>query len=171
MTGPTTEHPARTATAERRRLVTFQAAEEYFGADIFAVERVLRWEPPRLLPSVSPWLRGVIDHDGRTIPVVDLRERIGLPPAAADERSRILLVQVEGTVVGMAVDAVHAVVAVSPDAVEAPPPIYRGLAREYLEGVVRHGDRLHIVLAAGKLLTSTERIEMERVLTEGGTRG
>jgi chemotaxis signal transduction protein len=63
-----------------------------------------------------------------------------------------------------AVDAVHEVVTLPDAAVEEPPAIYRGLAREYLKGVARHGDRLFVVLDAARLLTSSERIEMERAL-------
>ena len=151
------------------QLVTFQAADELFAVDIFAVERVLRHEAPRLLPNAAPWLLGVIDHGGRTIPVVDLRERLGLPAVEATERARILVIAAGDALVGMTVDVVHAVIALPDGALEDPPPIYRGLAREYLRGVARHAGRLFVVLDAERLLTSAERIEMERALrTETG---
>lgn len=151
-------------TQERTQLVTFQAADELFATDIFAVERVLRFEAPRMLPNSAPWLRGVIDHGGRTIPVVDLRERLSLPAADADERARILVITAGGTLVGMTVDAVHEVVTVPTGDIEPPPAIYRGLAKEYLRGVVRVDQRMFVVLDAGHLLGSTERIEMERAM-------
>ncbi len=159
--------------AERRQLVTFQAGDELFAADIFVVERVLRWEAPRLLPNVAEWLRGVIDHAGRTIPVVDLRGRLSLPSAEANDRWRILLLTAGGPPVGMAVDAVHAVITVGVDTIEAPPAIYRGLAQEYLQGVVRHGDKMFVVLDLAHLLSSTERIAMEQAMQGAleGTRG
>ncbi|HET8770039.1 MAG TPA: chemotaxis protein CheW [Gemmatimonadaceae bacterium] len=151
-------------TTERTQLVTFQAAAELFATDIFAVERVLRFAAPRMLPNAAPWLRGVIDHGGRTIPVVDLRERLSLPKAEADERARILVITVGDTLIGMTVDAVHEVVTVPTADIEPPPAIYRGLAKEYLRGVVRVDQRMFVVLDAGHLLGSTERIEMERAM-------
>ena len=39
--------------ADRRQLVTFAVADQRFAADIFAVERVLRYEVPRLIPSAA----------------------------------------------------------------------------------------------------------------------
>ncbi len=160
-----------TAPVERRQLVTFQAGDELFAADIFVVERVLRWEAPRLLPNVAAWLRGVIDNAGRTIPVVDLRGRLSLPDAPATERWRILLITAGDTLVGMAVDAVHEVITIGADAIEEPPAIYRGLAQEYLQGVVRHGERLFVVLDLAHLLTSTERLAMERAMQGEAARG
>lgn len=153
------------------QLVTFQAAEELFAVDIFAVERVLRHEPPRLLPNSAGWLRGVIDHGGRTIPVIDLRERLGLAAAEPTDKSRILVMVAGETLVGMTVDAVLAVLTVPESAIEDPPAIYRGLARDYLRGVARHDERIFVVLDASRLLATAERIEMERALKVGRSDG
>lgn len=155
----------------RRQLVTFEAGGELFAADIFAVERVLRHTPPRVLPNAAPWLKGVIEHAGATIPVVDLRERLGLPGEAAGEGARILVVAVGDERIGVTVDVVHAVRTVETAAIEPPPAIYRGLAKEYLEGVVRQGGEIFVVLATDRLLTSTERIEMARAMGNGTANG
>ncbi|MBX7118711.1 MAG: chemotaxis protein CheW [Gemmatimonadaceae bacterium] len=159
------------AVAVRRQLVTFAAAGEQFAADIFAVERVLRYTPPRLLPSSARWLVGVIDHGGRAIPVVDLRERLGLPAPPPGDGARILVARAGESRVGVVVDAVHAVRTVEATAIEPPPPLYRGLAREYLDGVARQDDAIFIVLATDRLLTSTERIEMEHAMATERTDG
>jgi purine-binding chemotaxis protein CheW len=158
-------------TTTRRQLVTFEAGGERFAADIFAVERVLRYEPPRILPSAAPWLRGVIAHGGRAIPVVDLRARLGLPAGDLPPGARILVVAAGDDRIGVLVDAVHAVRTVEADAIEPPPAVYRGLAREYLEGTVPDGEGLAVVLDTARLLTATERIEMERALAQGGRDG
>lgn len=155
--------------AERRQLVTFATGGELFAADIFAVERVLRWTPPRVLPNAAPWLRGVIAHAGAAIPLIDLRERLGLGAAEPREGARILVVTVGDARVGVTVDEVRAVRAVDPAAIEPPPAIYRGLAHEYLEGVARLDGELFVVLATAHLLTSTERIEMAHALATEGT--
>jgi chemotaxis signal transduction protein len=60
---------------------------------------------------------------------------------------------------------------VEADAIEPPPAVYRGLAREYLEGTVPDGEGLAVVLDTARLLTATERIEMERALAQGGRDG
>lgn len=156
-----TEHAA-----DRRQLVTFEVADQPFAADIFAVERVLRYEAPRLIPNAASWLKGVIAHGGAAVPVVDLRERLGLVAQPPTERSRILIMVVQEQRVGVLVDAVLAVLTVEGSEIEAPPPIYRGLAKEYLEGIVRQDDQLFVVLAAARLLSTTERIEMEQVMSK-----
>jgi purine-binding chemotaxis protein CheW len=155
----------------KRQIVVFAAGGERFAADIASVERVLRHVPPRMLPSEAPWLRGVIDHAGSAIPVVDLGERLGLTPREPSEDSRVLVVQVGDARVGVIVDTVEAVRTVEATAIEPPPEIYRGLARAYLEGVVRDGGEILVLLDTAHLLTSTERIAMERMMATGAGNG
>ena len=150
--------------AARRQLVTFAAGGELFAIDIAAVERVLRHTPPRLLPNAAPWLRGVIEYGGSAIPVIDLRERLGLGALETPPGARILVVTVGEMRIGVTVDEVRAVRAVDPAVIDPPPAIYRGLAHEYLEGVARLDGEIFVVLATAHLLTSTERIEMARAL-------
>jgi hypothetical protein len=57
--------------AEATKLVTFRLADDLFAADIFAVERVLRYQTPRALPDVPQWIEGVIEYQQRVIPVVN----------------------------------------------------------------------------------------------------
>lgn len=162
MTGPA---------ATKRQLVTFATAGELFAADIFAVERVLRYVPPRVLPNAAGWLRGVIDHAGAAIPVIDLRERLGLGAGEPGPGSRVLVVAVGDERIGVTVDEVRAVRSVDAAAVMPPPAIYRGLARDFLEGVVRQDDGIFVVLAMHQLLTATERIEMTRAMEPEGANG
>jgi purine-binding chemotaxis protein CheW len=159
------------AATPRRQLVTCEAAEELFALDIQTVERVLRYAPPRQVPNAAPWLRGVITHGRQLVPVLDLRERLSLPVAPPEVRARIVVVALDDGPLGVIVDAVHEVATVDSAAVEAPPSVYRGLAREFVLGIVRRGERLFVLLDVGRLVSSTERIAMREAVVAGGTDG
>ncbi len=157
-----------TTATDRRSLVTCEAAGEHFALDVASVERVLRYAPPRHLPNSAEWLRGVIAVGDRLVPVLDLRERLGLAGETPTERSRVLVVRLEDGPVGFIVDAVHEVTAVDATAVEEAPAVYRGLAKEFVQGIVRRGEGLSILLDAARLVTSTERIAMRAVVAQEG---
>lgn len=148
------------STDARRSLVTCRAAGELLALDVGHVERVLRYTPPRLLPNAAPWLRGVIAVGDHLVPVLDLRERLGLDRADSDDASRILVLALASGRVGFVVDAVDDVVAVDAAAVEAAPAVYRGLARDFVRGLVRRDERLFILLDAEHLVTSQERLAL-----------
>ena len=156
-------------TTESAKLVTFRLAEDLFAADIFAVERVLRYQAPRGLPDVPPWIEGVIEYQQRVIPVVNLRRRFELPERAAAPDTRIMVLYARGEWIGIVVDSVVEVSTVEAAQISPAPTFFRGLAGEYLKGILRRGEgeRLVIVLDVEQLLTATERI----VLQLGSARG
>ncbi len=160
-----------TTTLARRQLVTCEADGELFALDIQSVERVLRYEAPRSVPNSAPWLHGVISHGAQLIPVLDLRERLSRAAAGAHAHARIVVVALDDGPVGVVVDAVHEVVTVDAQAIEAPPAVYRGLAKEFVQGIVRRGEQLFVLLDVGRLVTSTERLEMRKAVAAGGRDG
>jgi purine-binding chemotaxis protein CheW len=154
---------------EATKLVTFRLGDDLFAADIFAVERVLRYQEPRALPDVPRWIEGVIEYQRRVIPVVNLRRRFELAERAPGSDTRIVVLNARGDFIGLVVDSVVEVSAVEGGSVSPAPSFFRGLAGEYLKGIVRRGEseRLVIVLDVEQLLSATERIALEL----GSTRG
>jgi purine-binding chemotaxis protein CheW len=149
------------------QLVTFALGEDHFALDVREVERVLRWREPVAVPGLPAWAPGVVEHAGRALPLVDLRRRFELPPAPEGVEPRVLVTQAaDGERAGVVVDQVVDVGAAGAGRLEPPPALYRGLAREYLHGVLRRDDRLVIVLAGARLLTATERIALTQALAD-----
>ncbi|NUO40056.1 MAG: purine-binding chemotaxis protein CheW [Gemmatimonadaceae bacterium] len=153
-------------TTEADKLVVFRLGEDLFAADIFSVERVLRYVAPTPVPDMPAYIEGVMDYQGHVVPVVNLRLRFELPAASTGGETRTLVLNVAGEWIGVVVDAVTEVAAYDRGAVSAPPKLFRGLSAEYLKGIVRRGERLVIFLDVAQLLSSTERIS----LAEAGAR-
>jgi purine-binding chemotaxis protein CheW len=140
------------------RLVTFRLGDDLFAAPIEAVERVLRYQLPRTVPNLPPWIGGVIEYGERIVPVIDLRRRFELPPMAMTGSMRLLVLNTDGEWCAVLVDAVLDVRTVHAAELVPPPPLFRGLSAEYLRGVIRRDDRLVIVLDSERLLTASERL-------------
>lgn len=153
--------------ATRTQVVTFRVADGLFAAEIVAVERVLRYSPPRAIPNVPAWLEGVIDYRSRVVPVIDLRSRFELPAAPSRESSRILVVVAGEEWIGAIVDAVDEVLTVGADQLAPPPPIVRGLAKQYLRAIIRRnreGEQAIVLLDVAQLLTTRERVVLEQAV-------
>jgi len=157
--------PAPRPAAERQPLVTFALGDDLFAVDVQLVERVLRYVTPTPVPNLPEWATGVIEHQGRVVPVIDLRARFELAEAPVGAERRLVVFGGAHGWTAAAVDAVHTVTAVDPARISPPPAVFRGLAREYLVGVLRDGDRLVMVLDVEHLLSSTERMVLARAVS------
>jgi purine-binding chemotaxis protein CheW len=156
---------------EASQIVTFRLGDDYFAADIYSVERVLRYQPPTPIPNVPDWIVGVIDYQNRVVPVIDLRARFEMPPARIVNETRILVLNADGDWIAALVDAVVEVTSLTAAALAPPPRLFRGLAADYLRGIVRRGERLIIFLDVTKLLSTNERLVLERAAAGAGTDG
>ncbi|MFO7172354.1 MAG: chemotaxis protein CheW [Bacillota bacterium] len=141
------------------QLVVFQLGNELYGADIQAVREVVRAQEYRItpVPRTPAYLLGVTNLRGRVIPVIDLRRRLGQPPAPLTEASRIAVLEGELGTVGMVVDGVSEVVRVPVGSIEPPSPVMVRRDGDFIRGVARVGERLIILLDLGAVLAREDR--------------
>lgn len=148
------------------KIVIFRLGGDLFAAGVQSVERVLRYQRARTLPDVPPWVDGVIEYRSNVIPQLDLRRRFELPDATAGPTTRVVVLNAGGGWVAVVVDAVLEVAAYDVSQLSPPPTFFRGLAGEYVRGLVRHGERLVVLLEVERLLSATERLRLEQAAAD-----
>ncbi len=146
------------------QFVVFRLGSQEFGLSIFQVERILRYEAPASLPKAPDFLEGVVSYGEGVVPLVDLRKRINLP-AEYKEETRMMVLQFDEHHVGVVVDQVVEVLRVDTRTITQPPPMVRGLAAEYISGIITRPSRTIVVLNAARLLSSTERLALTEALS------
>jgi purine-binding chemotaxis protein CheW len=149
-----------------KQIVTFRLGGDLFAADIFAVDRVLRFQEPRAIPNMPGWMEGVIDYQARVVPVVDLRKRFELQAAPVTAGTRTLVLNVEGELVAAIVDEVLDVTQPGAGKVTPPPQIFRGLSGEFILGMVRRDERIVVVLDFTRVFSTNERLVLEQMRAE-----
>lgn len=136
------------ATKTESQLVTFQLGNEEFGFDIMSVQEIIR--PPKLarIPRTPAYVDGVANLRGVVLPVVDTRTRFGMPRVDDTDRTRVLVVDIQGTKTGLRVDQVRQVTRVAHADIEPPPDAIKGASTRFLDGVVKldHGKRIIMAL-------------------------
>jgi purine-binding chemotaxis protein CheW len=140
------------APAAPLQLITFRLDAEEFGLPIESVREVTRVGDITRVPRAPQHIRGVTNLRGRILPVLEIRSRLGLEPLDPGPKARIVIVEVQGRLVGLLVDAVAQVQKVAADRVVAPPDEVRSTHTDYLTGVVHLGPRLIILLDLERVL-------------------
>lgn len=139
-------------------LGTFRVGESTLAMDVTQVREVVRWQPATPLPKAPRLIEGVIDLRASVVPVVDLGRALGGEPVAQGAESRIAIVEIDGLVMGLAVDAAIEVLSVEVSALEDPPPLATHAGYDATRAVVRRADGPPIlVLSLEHVLESVYR--------------
>jgi len=152
------------------QFVTFRLGQEQFAVPIGAVQEVVRLPDVTPVPQAPWFVEGVINLRGRIIPVMDLGKRFRLADRPRTRKTRILIVEADGRLVGLIVDAVSAVVRLPAGAIEPPPPMVSGIGVDYITGVGKLGDQLVVLLDLAQVLHAEDlrRAEALGLGAEGG---
>ncbi len=145
------------------QLVTFKLENEEFGVDILKVQEINKMMNITKIPNAPFYIEGVINLRGKIIPIVDLRKKLGFESKAYDKATRIIVIELDGLVLGFVVDSVSEVLRIPGNTIEPPPTIIGGVESEYIEGVGKLDDRLLILLELKKIFAGSERKELEKV--------
>jgi len=138
--------------ARELHLLTFALDREEYGVPVGQVREVIRVSEITRVPHAPAHVRGVTNLRGRILPVVEIRTRLGLQPAAITGRSRIVVVEVHDRVLGILVDAVLQVTKVPLESVTPPPAEVVSPGSDFIGGVARASSRLVMLLELEKAL-------------------
>jgi purine-binding chemotaxis protein CheW len=136
----------------------FEVAGHTYAIDVAQVREVVRWQSVTPLPNAPVLIEGVIDLRGAVVPVVDLGRALGSGPATPGLRTRIAVTEVEGLVMGLAVDAAVEVLSVDVAHLDDPPLLATQTGYDMTRAVVRRpGAEPILVLSLEHVLESVYR--------------
>ncbi|MBD1401592.1 chemotaxis protein CheW [Pelovirga terrestris] len=150
---------------QKDKYLTFHLAGENYGIDICYVIEIIGIQSITEVPDMPAFIRGVINLRGKVIPVMDVRARFKLPARDYDDRTCIIVINVDSTEVGLVVDEVSEVADIPESHVEPAPRTSKNSDNSYIQGMGKMNNRVIILLDVHKLLFSNE---MQRLIQSDG---
>lgn len=126
--------------------ILFELAGTTYGVRSRFVQQVEMVEHVTPVPNASGAVEGVVFARGQVVPALNLRVRFGFEKAPFDLRSRLIVVNTGGRVVGMIVDTAREFLSIPAAAIEATPEAIASLSGKYLEGIATLDRRLILIL-------------------------
>lgn len=160
--------------ANNKEFLTFKIGREQFAVDILRVQEIRGWEKPNPLPSVPPFVKGVVDLRGSVVPIVDLRERFKLS-ASYDATTVVIVVHVltsQGErVVGIVVDEVSDVQSFDMDSLQPAPDISTEISSQFILGLATVGEAPRTGEGEDNRKASNSNmvilVDLDRLISEG----
>lgn len=136
-------------------ILSFRLGKEEYGISILAVQEIRGYEAVTRIANAPAFLKGVINLRGRIVPIVDMRIRFGLP-AQYDAFTVVIVLNIGRHVIGMVVDGVSDVSALSPEQVRPAPEMGGAIDTEQLLGLGTVGERTLILLDIERVMAAPD---------------
>jgi purine-binding chemotaxis protein CheW len=142
--------------SQKDKYLTFHLAKEDYGVEIKYVTEIIGIQKITEIPDMPYFVKGIINLRGKIIPVIDVRTRFKIDSRGYDDRTCIIVVNIDNTSVGLVVDEVSEVANIPEGQVEPPPKTSRIARGRFIKGIGKMGEEVRIILNVSKLLQDEE---------------
>lgn len=132
--------------------LTFRLSNEYYGIEVRYVTEIVGMQRITEVPDMPVFVKGVVNLRGQVIPVLDMRIRFHMESRPYDERTCIVVVNINGMQVGLVVDTISEVRNIEEQQISPPP----SNSPPYIHGMAKIGDMVVILLEGGRILQEHE---------------
>jgi len=148
------------------KYLTFRLAEEDYGVPLRQVKEIIGMMPVTAVPRTPGYVKGVINLRGKVIPVSDLRLRFGMDAIPYNDRTCIIVVDIQGieqsTRMGVIVDAVSEVLNVREEEIEPAPSFGAHVQTHYILGMANMDEQVKILLDIDRVFDPEDMAPLEK---------
>jgi purine-binding chemotaxis protein CheW len=143
--------------------LAFKLGTEEYGIDILKVQEIRGYEAVTRIANAPEFIKGVINLRGIIIPVVDMRIKFNLGEPIYDQFTVVIILNINGRIVGMVVDSVSDVTTLTPEQVKPAPEMGTAFSSDYMIGLGTIDERMLILVNIDKLMLSPDMGLMEQL--------
>lgn len=145
------------------RFLTFSLESQVFGIEIKYVSEIIGIQPITEMPEVPAYVKGIINLRGKIIPVIDVRLKFQREPVEYNDRTCIVVVDIQNISVGLIVDNVAEVMTIEDENIVPPPDYKTGLQNRYIKGIGKVGNDVKLLLDCNRLLGEDEIEDINQI--------
>lgn len=148
------------------KYLTFNVADDRYAIAIKYVTEIVGLQKIIEVPELPEYMLGIISLRGTIIPVMDSRLRFHRTVTEFDERTCVIIVNLDGMVIGLIVDRVDEVVTMTPDQLESADAIGR-LGNRFVQSIGKlgeKGDKVVLIVNPAKIMSDSQLEELQNTL-------
>lgn len=149
-----------TMTEREGKYLTFFLENEEYGISILKIKEIIGMMPITSVPQTPEFVKGVINLRGKVLPVIDLRQKFGMSEMEYDEKTCIIVVELnlESLILhlGIVVDSVSEVLNIKEEDIDSHVSFGVSVNTEFLKGIAKVDDSVKILLDIEKVFDDSE---------------
>lgn len=139
------------------KVIAFCIGQQEYCVDVMSVWEIRCWTPATPLPCAPDFVRGVINLRGVVLPIIDLAARLGFPPPEPAAQHVVIVARIGTRTVGLLVDAVSDIIAVTPDILQPAPDVFDADAETFVRAVLVTGERMISLISLAGVLPEVRK--------------
>ncbi|HEX3075856.1 MAG TPA: chemotaxis protein CheW [Lachnospiraceae bacterium] len=140
---------------QKGRFLTFQVSNEVYGIEIKYVTEIIGIQPITEVPELPEYIKGIMNLRGKIIPLMDVRLRFRKPWVTYNDRTCVVVIDIDSLSIGLVVDHVSEVLSI-PDEDIVPPPDIRNGGNRFIKGIGKVGNEVKLLLDCDRLLNEQD---------------
>ncbi len=144
------------ASMNAQEFLTFVLGDESYGIDILKVQEIRGYDAVTKIANTPDFIKGVVNLRGLIVPIVDLRIKFGLGKVVYDEFTVVIILNLNGRVVGIVVDGVSDVMNLNDSQIRNVPDIVASIDTKYITGLATVDEKMFILVDIEQLMNSQE---------------
>lgn len=141
---------------QKGKFLTFILGKEQYGIEIKYVTQIIGIQAITQVPELPEYVKGIINLRGKIIPVMDVRLRFKKEVKEYNDRTCIIVIDINDISVGLIVDSVAEVLIITDENIVPPPDMKSGFHNRYIKGIGKAGLDVKLLLDCEKLLNDDE---------------
>ena len=135
------------------RYLLFNIDDTKYGVSLEYVLEIINVQTITQVPGVAHYIKGIINLRGKIIPIIDVRLKLGLPEREYDDKTCIIVLNVNEVQVGVIVDRVSEVVNAENSQLSVPSEVGEATSR-YLSSILELDDKIVLIIDCEKFFSS-----------------
>lgn len=134
------------------QILLFYIDDILYGIEIQYVTEIIGMQPITVVPGVPEFIKGVINIRGKVVPVISIRHKINQPEIPYDEKTCIIVVELDELTVGLIVDRVREITTVLPTDTCSAPDFRSVNQNQYIQSIIDSNGEIKQLLDIHKMI-------------------
>jgi purine-binding chemotaxis protein CheW len=148
--------------AEKSHFVIFTLDDQKFALPLSSVEKIARAAAIRPLPKAGDMIPGVVNVQGKVIPVLDLKKRFGIPTRPVTVSDHLIIARSSTRVLALLVDGVQDILETDETSITDQSAILDRM--DFVGGVLRMDEEMVLISDLERFLSGDEAGDLDKAL-------
>lgn len=149
---------------QKDRFLTFMIDKEIYGIEINYVTEIIGIQAITEMPEMPDYIKGIINLRGVIVPVMDVRNRFKKQSKDYDDRTCVIVVDLNAVNIGLVVDSVSEVMTIDRENILNLPKINSSASNKYLKNIGKCGHNVILILDCENLLSENELSDIDAAI-------